>query len=351
MINRLLSILVLLSFSGSISAENYAFLISAGEAESDATIYNSEYWYDLFLVYEYLLLEEQYDSLNVFVFYGNGNDFNTSNSRYKKEMHNWGQITDYNNSYLTMSSVISSLNNMITEEDNILFYWVVGHGWRNYPYSDDDYRVCIENYNEEIDKAHLITMINSITHYKKRKIFWMTCQSGALGGGSANPDNLITTLVTSSSSNEDSYSFWFNNEPHSAYNFALFSLSSGFFPNGNTCNLSQVCYGMNNVDSLLSINELFIGINSFSYSDINSNNCPLNPCLFDVGGISNKIFIGERKELKNVAIDVSSSYWLERMDLSNVVLDENTNIVINADINCEMEDNVFVPLNATLKIE
>lgn len=77
----------------------------------------------------------------------------------------------------------------------------------------------------------------------------------------------------------------------------------------------------------------------------------MNPSLFDWGGISSKIFIGETKELKNVAIDVSSSYWLDRVNFSNVVLDENINIDINADINCEMKEDVFVPLSATLIIE
>ena len=239
---------------GVVRAENYAILVSAGKATSDTTSNNSEYWYDLFLVYEYLIIDEQYDQSKVFVFYGDGYDYNTSNNRYKKEQHNWMYITDYDNSYNTMINVFSTLNNIITDEDNILFYWVAGHGEKTDYYNSDSYRVKIEHSIEEdeyICKQDLLDLINSISHYNKRKIFWMTCHSGAMGDGYYNLNENKTTLITSSSSNEVSYSFKDNGDPHSAFNFALYSLSTGLFPDSTTCDLSQVTTGIEDIDYML----------------------------------------------------------------------------------------------------
>lgn len=351
MIKKILSILLItVMYSVTCFAEDYAILISAGKATSDNTILNSEYWYDLYLTYEYLLLEEQYDSTNVFVFYGDGIDFNTANVRYKKELHNWGQITDYDNSYSTMNSIISLLDNVITDDDNLLFYWIAGHGGKDSS-SDDSYRTYIQNTNEVVSKSQLIGLINSITHYNRRKIFWMTCKSGAMGGGSINPNNNKTTLVTSSSSNEDSYSFIDYNDPHSAFNFALFSLSTGKFVNGLNCELNQVCYGMTNIDSLLSINELYTGIDLFSYLTINSFSCPLVPCMFDVGSISNKIFVGENKKMRNITIDANSSYWIDKMEISNVEIENNSNVSIDIDDNCLIKQSTFVDVGSMLLIK
>ena len=128
----------------------------------------------MYLTYEYLLISEHYDSAKVFVFYGDGTDYNSSNVRYKKELHNWGQITDYDNSYSTMNSIIPSLNNVISDKDNLLFYWVVGHGDKMGTSNDDNYRVMIEHnsyYDSEyVYKTQLVALINSIT---PKGSFWL----------------------------------------------------------------------------------------------------------------------------------------------------------------------------------
>ena len=351
MTKKLTSILIaIVSYFEMLSAANYAFLISAGNTDNDYTLYNSEYWYDLYLAYEQLLSVEQYDSTNVFVFYGFGDDYNSCNSRYRKELHHWGQITDYNNSYNTLDSVLTSLNPYITEDDNLCFYWIVGHGLKESS-SDDSYRVYIENYNEFVDKEHLYSLINRITHYNKRKIFWMTCYSGSIGGGSYNLKNDKTSIVTSSSSNEPSFSFTDSNDDvHSAFNYAIFSLSTGKFANGMTCDLSQVCYGMTNIDSLFSINELYTGINNYSYLVVNTTQCPLNPCLFDIGGISDNIYIGEKKELRNVTININRAYWIDDMEIKNVQLD-NSITTIDVDNQCLVKKSTFVPIGSSILIK
>ena len=326
--------LVAITCCKTVVADNYAILVSAGKATMDGEKENSEYWYDLYLAYEYLLLWENYDSTKVYVFYGDGIDFNTSVNRYKKSLHNWGKITDYDNSYNTMSYVISSLNNVITDEDNLLFYWVMGHGYKASPTDDDSYYALVDNhpdiyddeYEYSISKYQLVNMINSITHYNKRKILWMTCKSGAMGSGSVNPNNDKTVLLTSSWPDVDSYSMKDSNHlPHSRFNYALYSISTGVYP----CNLQQfdlsvVCPNLQSeCDSLITIYELSEGMNYFLCPFYY---CSQYTCLRDSGNISNSIFIGEEKGLKNVSIDTSSSYWLDEMEVSDVDFDSGINV-------------------------
>lgn len=181
---------------------------------------------NLYLAYEYLLLYEQYDSSNVFVFYGDGNDYNTGHNRYRKELHNWGQITDFG--------------------------------------------------------------------------------------------------------------------------YALYSLSTGKCPDGTTCNLNQYCLATALEDSLLSVNELHSGIVEFIVQNASYYQ---HPCIFDEGGISNKVFIGENKKLKDVFIGSNSSYWLDDMALSNVLFDNNLDISIDVDVKLEIKKNTFVPKGTTLIIK
>lgn len=339
-----------------VTAENYAILVSAGKATSDNQMINSEYWYDLFLIYEHLLLNEQYDSSKVFVFYGDGIDYNSSNNRYRKELHNWGQITDYNNSYYTLNSVISSLNSLITDDDNLLFYWVVGHGAKYQPLNVDSYYVLLRDNPdfpsdpniEIVTKLELVELINSITHYNKRKIFWMTCESGAMGEGTINANNNKTTLLTSSTSDENSYSDYFNYEYHTNFGYALFCLSSGKYPNGNVCNVNQYCQSGEFADSLLNISELHSSISSFILAS--STNIH-HPCKYDIGGISNKTFIGESKRIKNVTIDTNSAYWIDSLELSSVLFDDNIDIDINIDKQCKIIDNTYIPIGTTMSIK
>lgn len=338
-------------------ANNYAILVSAGKATTDGIDFNSDYWYDLYLVYEYLLLWENYDSTNVIVFYGDGTDFNTSVNRYKKSLHNWGQITDYDNSYNTMSSVIASLDNVITENDNLLFYWVSGHGNKNTS-NDDSYYVAINYYPnmpnnpdiEYVSKTELVDMVNSITHYNKRKIFWMTCKSGAMGSGSINLNNNKTVILTSCQEDYDSSMIHDNDGlSHSAFNYALYCVSTGINPcNQIPINLNNTSpYLQNNSDSLISIYELFWGMVGFHYYTYYS----LYPDFFDTGNIVSSTFIGEEKEMKNVSIDSNSSYWLDELEISDVDFDSNINVKIDIDERCIIKKNTIVPVGTTLLIE
>ena len=343
------------------TAENYAILVSAGQVFSDdfdiedeeENPITPEFWYDLYLAYENLLLFEQYDSSKVFVFYGDGTDFDTTRDRYKKERHNWGQITDYDNSYNTLCSVMSSLDNIITDQDNVFFYWVAGHGMKTIPTNDDSYLALIkhDNYYQEVNKNQLVNLINSITHYNRRKIFWATCYSGAMGGGLINPLNDRTVLLTSSSANDVSSGFNdIDYTPHTEFGYAFYVLSTRDFPvSMDYYDFEDVChyYVNHDCDSLVSIKELYNGMYCFIYYL----HIDLNPSLFDSGNISNSVFIGENKKIEDVTIKSNSAYWIDELELSDVVIMNDKNVTIDIDNQCVVKKNTFVPLSSTLIVK
>jgi hypothetical protein len=61
--------------------------------------------------------------------------------------------------------------------------------------------------------------------------------------------------------------------------------------------------------------------------------------------------LGENKEIKNVAIGNNKSYWLDRLELSNVTLGTGTDITIDTDIQTVIKKNTIVPKGSTLSIE
>ena len=168
-------------YSTNIKAIDYAILISAGRATTDNTFSNSEYWYDLFLAYEDLVINEGYDPANVFVFYGSGTSFNSTNPRYQTALHGWGNIVDFNNDHFTLDDQFRNLGALITNNDNLHIRWVVGHGWGNSatgvttwingrdPINNDDYWALIQNNNIWIRETELIRIINQIPNYRRQK--------------------------------------------------------------------------------------------------------------------------------------------------------------------------------------
>ena len=248
---------------------------------------------------------------------------------------------------------MSSLDNIITDQDNVFFYWVAGHGMKTIPTNDDSYLALIkhDNYYQEVNKTQLVNLINSITHYNRRKIFWTTCKSGAMGGGLINPLNDRTVLLTSSSSNNNSFGFLdADSILHTAFGYAYYVLSTREFPfTAPYHNFEHVCqyYVNHDCDSLVSINELYYGMAFFNYYFY----LDLLPCLFDSGNISNSVFIGENKKIEDVTIKSNSAYWIDELELSDVVIMNDKNVTIDTDIQCVLKKNTFVPLSSTLIVK
>lgn len=97
-------------------------------------------------------------------------------------------------------------------------------------------------------------------------------------------------------------------------------------------------------------NDYSMGINNYSYLVVNTTQCPLNPCLFDIGGISDNIYIGEKKELRNVTININRAYWIDDMEIKNVQLD-NSITTIDVDNQCLVKKSTFVPIGSSILIK
>ena len=376
MIKKLICLIsICFSFVGMAFAENYAVLVSAGKTYSDNTDLNSMYWYELYLAYEYLLGTENYDSTNVYVFYGDGVDYNSDIPRFQPSFNNWGTITDYNNSYSTMCNVLSSLNEVMTDDDNLLFHWVIGHGnfIRQNP---DNYIAFIENRNTELSKSQVKDMVDLISHYNKRKIIWNTCHSGCIGVGSINLNNDKTVILTATSFDKESYLFDYNLISNgcsmTCFTHALYSIGTGHFPhealNLNLhagwnrpvyyylTHISDKYYRMSYDDSIISFYDMYLllaKMNYYYYSLFSQpDDCIYNHQLYG-SELAKKVFIREDQTIQNKTLTLNESYWLNQLEINNVSVANNKNIDLDIDIDDHflIESNTSIPVGSTLLVK
>ncbi|HAE86912.1 TPA: hypothetical protein DCG86_02685, partial [Candidatus Marinimicrobia bacterium] len=192
-------IFILIVCVENVMAEKYAILISAGKATKDNEFSNSEYWCDLFLAYEDLVLKEGFSHDDIYVCYGDGQSYSSGLNRYKLSLHGWPNIVDYDNKKSTIESVFQTIGNVSTDNDHIVIRWVVGHGTDSYNGSPsaDGYAAYIENRGYWIPESDLINYVNNITNYKRRLIFWMTCHAGCIKDGTERLDNNKSLVITS----------------------------------------------------------------------------------------------------------------------------------------------------------
>lgn len=177
--NRPIVLLIcfLLIFFFSVNAKRYAVLISAGEATTDDAHENSEYWYDLLLMYS-TLIDNGYDHGDVYVLYGEGTDFQSIHPCYQNPYPQ--DITDFPNHQAKIDSIFNLLSGIMTEND-FLFIWWMGHGGRRWiSGSGWHLKLLIENTTEEIWDYELASYINQIQNYRRRAISFMTCFSGGI---------------------------------------------------------------------------------------------------------------------------------------------------------------------------
>ena len=171
-----LTALALLLWGGSAEAKKYAVLISAGEATEDDEEENSEFWYDLFLMYN-SLIDEGYHHDDIEVLYAQGEDFYSVNHpEYRNPYPN--PITDMNNHRLSIWYIFNWLGNVMTEEDH-LFVWWMGHAGYD---SHGIFWLGITNWGDSswISRAEFTLYANQVQNYRKRIFSFMTCYSGAM---------------------------------------------------------------------------------------------------------------------------------------------------------------------------
>ena len=231
-----------------------------GEATQDYESSNSEYWYDLFLAYEDLVINEGFSHSNIYVCYGSGQSFSTSVDRYKLSLHSWSNIVDSANDSTSIKNTFQAVGNLTTSSDHVVIRWVVGHGTHNLSgggASYDNYGAYIENRDYYISEDRLIGYINLIGSYQQRLIFWMTCYSGCLSQGTQKLDSTTNSLViTSSPWNAPSYAIE-TDVVHSEYNWWLTGYLYGAAPDdGGAVSLDAD----DNDDVSISMTELFSNV-------------------------------------------------------------------------------------------
>lgn len=312
-----------------VNAKDYAILISAGRATCDDVVLNSEYWYDLFLAYEDLVLKEGYDPANVFVFYGNGTNFVSSRPRYQLSLHGWTSIVNFNNNYPTLCTQFANLGSIITNNDNLLIRWVVGHGLGNaattpttlnpgrFPINNDDYWVKIEwGPFLYVRETEIIRIIDQIPNYKRRKIIWMTCHSGCLATGTNNLNNSKTVLITSSNWDQVSSSYNLPGETiHAQLNYVVTSSLYGQDPLGATFNAD------NNGDNVVNMYELWN----------KANGSPIVTSDPQLGNIycANMTYVDEGLQLTNISMPSGTiEYDVSNLNTQNVAIQNSSNVTM-----------------------
>ena len=337
-------------FSFNSKATDYAILVSAGIATTDDAFSNSEYWYDLFLAYEDLVVNEGYDPANIFVFYGNGASFNSTRARYQLTLHGWGNIVDFDNAYNTLTAEFANIGAIVTNNDNLHIRWIVGHGWGNAattatttlngrdPVNSDDYWALLQNRNLWIRETEIIRIIDQIPNYNRRKIIWMTCHSGCLIAGTNNLNNNRTVTITASRWDEVSRPYWLPGETiHPELNYVVTSSLFGEDPAGTVYDAD------NNGDNVINMWEL--------WND--ANNSPImtsDPQLGNNGGLADRIYIDEHLIIENTNIQNNIEYLVDDFEFLNSTIQNNSNIEIDIDNNLRINGTFNVPSGSTLNI-
>lgn len=207
--------LMLVLFSG---CSKYAVLISTNEVTHDDISYHSEWWYDLFLQYQ-ALRDNGFDDENIYILYGDGNDFNTIHNDYNANVQYGHTITDMAVNKANIQSIFNTLSSEVGSRDH-LYVWWMGHGGGSGPGSCN-LSMSISNTGEHVTDTELASYINNINSYNKRTVDVMTCHSGGM------LDNMDiagsnTVTLTSSTCPQSSYSISAcNGRPQAEFHYTL----------------------------------------------------------------------------------------------------------------------------------
>lgn len=198
-----------------VAQQKYAVLISAGQTTHDDDNYHSEFWYDLFLMYR-TLTEAGFTHNNIFVLYGNGNDFNSAHADYQVATFYpaLGQITDFANSKTDVANIFNGLANGDAalgipqlQANDFLFYWWMGHGDTQAGMPACDYEASIQNTGETVKDTEFAAYFAQLPACLVKAMYVMTCHSGGLV---EDLQGLHRMVHTSAPCNTSSYSTAFD---------------------------------------------------------------------------------------------------------------------------------------------
>lgn len=217
--------------------EKYAILISAEpEPIVDDLDYHSEFWYDLFLMYQ-MLIEKGFTHDHIYVLFGEGNDFASGHAEFQTGTVFPGvaQLTDYPNHQSDVDNIFTWVANGNPAEGipqiqagDFLFYWWMGHG-RGCDCAD--YRAKIVHADgtvEYITDDEFAAYFAQLPECIIKTQYIMTCRSGGLVN---DLEGLHTTIHTSAECCQDCYIH--PTECHAEFNYHLFNAFREVDPAGN----------------------------------------------------------------------------------------------------------------------
>jgi hypothetical protein len=170
--------------------QKYAVLISTGQTTADDAMINSEYWYDLLLMYR-TLIDRGFTHNNIFVLYGNGTDFASAHPAYQRATYYpaLAQITDFATSAANINNIFAWLaaGNAAQgvpqiQPGDFLFFWWMGHG----SWDGDDaaghhlYHAGIATTGETFSDVDFAAAFAQLPACVIKTVYVMTCHSGAL---------------------------------------------------------------------------------------------------------------------------------------------------------------------------
>lgn len=185
--------------------------------------------YDLFLIYE-ALYENGFTHSNIHVLYGDGNDFQSSHTRYQVPSE-WGvsQITDRPNSESDIQDVLSDVSSVMTAQDFLWVWWMEHGGPDPHQGGCPNIYFEIENTGELVYDHEFASYVDQITNYERGSSSVMTCHSGAIIDDLKNNKTVTLTAVPCGrGTSSDQYDVW-----HAQFTYNLFCALDWETPGGS----------------------------------------------------------------------------------------------------------------------
>jgi len=262
-----LALAALFASAPSAQADNYALIISAGEATTDDAATNSCFWYNPLLIYESLLtLDFDHDSI-VCCYGTTGANFNSSYSCYQVSY----TMADYSTSRANIQAAINDLAAVMTSSD-FLYVWWMGHGSP----SGSNLELYLETTGEYTYDYEMAGWLSAVP-YQTRVVSWMTCYSGGILD---DMENGSTVVMSSANFSENTYDEWLCDSYHAEFHYPERCAVAWETPCGICGSVDADTDGSGRV----SVAETFV------YAEANTVNS--HPQFSDLGNLADSTYLG-----------------------------------------------------------
>jgi len=261
-----LALAALIVSTPSAQADNYALIVSAGEATTDDAATNSCFWYNPLLIYQSLLTLD-FDHDSIVCCYGSGSNFNSSYACYQVP---W-TMADYSVSRANIQAAINDLAAVMTSSD-FLYVWWMGHGSP----SGSDLSLYLETTGEYCYDYEIESWLSAVP-YQTRVVSWMTCYSGGILD---NLENGSSVVMSSATFYESTYDEWLCDTYHAEFHYPERCAVAWETP----CGICGAVDADTDGSGRVSVAE------TFTYADANTVNS--DPQISDIGNIASSTYLG-----------------------------------------------------------